>query len=116
MATVSHPKFRNLSAKELIGIVVTHTGSFSVALGVTRQVAPWFIGRLLLPKVTAGFLCRRAIALSRLLRFDHDGRLASGCFPARMPPEATDLHGLMRRVECKLAMIRCHAECAIGKS
>jgi hypothetical protein len=43
--------------------------------------------------------------------FDHDGRLASGCFPARIPPEATDLHGLMRRAECKLAMIRCHAEC-----
>jgi hypothetical protein len=29
--------------------------------------------------------------------FDHDGRLASGCFPARIPPEATDLHWLMRR-------------------
>ena len=48
--------------------------------------------------------------------FDHGGRLAPGCFPARIPPEATDLHGLMRRAECKLAMIRCHAECAIGKS
>ena len=29
--------------------------------------------------------------------FDHDGRLVSGRFPARIPPEATDLHGLMRR-------------------
>jgi hypothetical protein len=48
--------------------------------------------------------------------FDHGGRLASGCFPARIPPEAANLHGLMRRAECKLAMIRCHAECAIGKS
>ena len=48
--------------------------------------------------------------------FDHGGRLAPGCFPARIPPEATDLHRLMRRAECKLAMIRCHAECAIGKS
>ena len=46
--------------------------------------------------------------------FDHGGRLAPGCFPARMPPEAANLHGLMRRAECKLAMIRCHAECAIG--
>ena len=46
--------------------------------------------------------------------FDHGGRLAPGCFPARIPPEATDLHGLMRRAECKLAMIRCHAECAIA--
>jgi hypothetical protein len=46
--------------------------------------------------------------------FDHAGRLAPGCFPARIPPEATDLHRLMRRAECKLAMIRCHAECAIG--
>ena len=48
--------------------------------------------------------------------FDHGGRLAPGCFPARIPPEAANLHGLMRRAECKLAMIRCHAECAIGKS
>jgi hypothetical protein len=48
--------------------------------------------------------------------FDHGGRLTPGCFPARIPPEAADLHGLMRRVECKLAMIRCHAECATGKS
>jgi len=46
--------------------------------------------------------------------FDHGGRLAPGCFPARIPPEASDLHMLMRRAECKLAMIRCHAECAIG--
>ena len=46
--------------------------------------------------------------------FDHGGRLAPGCFPARIPPEAANLHGLMRRAECKLAMIRCHAECAIG--
>ena len=44
------------------------------------------------------------------------GRLAPGCFPTRIPPEATNLHGLMRRAECKLAMIRCHAECAIRKS
>jgi len=43
--------------------------------------------------------------------FDHGGRLAPGCFPARIPPEAANLHGLMRRAECKLAMIRCHAEC-----
>jgi hypothetical protein len=48
--------------------------------------------------------------------FDHGGRLAPGCFPARIPPEAANLHGLMRRAECKLAMIRCHAECPIGKS
>jgi hypothetical protein len=48
--------------------------------------------------------------------FDHGGRLAPGCFPVRIPPEAANLHGLMRRAECKLAMIRCHAECAIGKS
>ena len=48
--------------------------------------------------------------------FDHGGWLAPGCFPARIPPEAASLHGLMRRAECKLAMIRCHAECAIGKS
>ena len=48
--------------------------------------------------------------------FDHGGRLAPGCFPARIPPEAANLHELMRRTECKLAMIRCHAECAIGKS
>jgi len=48
--------------------------------------------------------------------FDHGGRLAPGCFPARIPPQAANLHGLMRRAECKLAMIRCHAECAIGKS
>jgi hypothetical protein len=47
--------------------------------------------------------------------FDHGGRLAPGCFPARIPPEAANLHGLMRRAECKLAMIRCHAECANGK-
>jgi hypothetical protein len=47
--------------------------------------------------------------------FDPGGRLAPGCFPARIPPEATNLHGLMRRAECKLAMIRCHSECAIGK-
>jgi hypothetical protein len=46
--------------------------------------------------------------------FDHGGRLAPGCFPARIPPEATNLHGLMRRAECKLAMIRSHAECAIA--
>src|SRR6266446_10202673 len=38
--------------------------------------------------------------------FDHGGRLAAGCFPARIPPEAANLHGLMRRAECKLAMIR----------
>jgi hypothetical protein len=43
--------------------------------------------------------------------FDHGGRLAAGCFPARIPPEAADLHGLMRSAECKLAMMRCHAEC-----
>ena len=48
--------------------------------------------------------------------FDHDGRLEPGCFPARIPPETANLLGLMRRAECKLAMIRCHAECAIGKS
>ena len=48
--------------------------------------------------------------------FDHGGRLAPGCFPARIPPEAANLDGLMRRAECKLAMIRCHAECNIGKS
>jgi hypothetical protein len=48
--------------------------------------------------------------------FDHGGRLAHGCLPARVPPEAANLHGLMRRAECKLAMIRCHAECPIGKS
>ena len=43
--------------------------------------------------------------------FDHAGRLAPGCFPARIPVEVANLHGLMRRAECKLAMIRCHAEC-----
>jgi hypothetical protein len=43
--------------------------------------------------------------------FDHGGRLAPGCFPARVPPEAANLHGLMRRAECKLAMMRSHAEC-----
>jgi len=43
--------------------------------------------------------------------FDRSGRLAPGCFPARIPPEAASLHGLMRRAECKLAMIRCHAAC-----
>jgi hypothetical protein len=48
--------------------------------------------------------------------FDHGGRLAPGCFPSRLPPQAAHLHSLMRRAECKLAMIRCHAECAIGKS
>jgi hypothetical protein len=48
--------------------------------------------------------------------FDHGGRLTPGCFPARIPTKAADLHGLMRRAECKLAMIRCHAECAVGKS
>ena len=48
--------------------------------------------------------------------FDHGGRLAAGCFPARIPPEATNLHELMRRAECKLAMIRCHAECATEES
>jgi hypothetical protein len=41
--------------------------------------------------------------------FDHGGRLAPGCFPARIPPEAANLHGLMRIAECKLAMIRCFA-------
>ena len=48
--------------------------------------------------------------------FDHGGRLAPGCFPARIPAEAANLHGLMRRAECKLAMIRCHAECATEES
>jgi hypothetical protein len=48
--------------------------------------------------------------------FDGDGRLASGCFPERIPPEAAILHGLMRRAEWKLAIIRCHAECDIAKS
>ena len=48
--------------------------------------------------------------------FDQSGRLASGCFPVRLPPEAADLHGRMRRAECKLAMIRCHAESAVLKS
>ena len=48
--------------------------------------------------------------------FDRGRRLAPGCFPSRLPPQAAHLHLLMRRVECKLAMIRCHAECAIGKS
>jgi hypothetical protein len=43
--------------------------------------------------------------------FDDGGRLAPGCFPARIPPEAANLHGLMLRAECKLAMIRSHAEC-----
>ncbi len=44
--------------------------------------------------------------------FDHGGRLAPGRFPARIPSEAAELHNLMRRAECKLAMIRSHAECA----
>ena len=48
--------------------------------------------------------------------FDQGGRLAPGCFPSRLPPEAAYLHLLMRRAECKLAMIRCHTECGIGKS
>jgi hypothetical protein len=48
--------------------------------------------------------------------FDHGGRLAPGRFTARIPPEAVNLHGLMRRAECKLAMIRCHAECATEES
>jgi hypothetical protein len=43
--------------------------------------------------------------------FDLRGRLAPGCFPARIPSKAADLHGQMRRAECKLAMIRSHAEC-----
>jgi hypothetical protein len=43
--------------------------------------------------------------------FDHDGRLAPGSFPARLPPGATDLHGQMRRAEFQLAMIRLQAEC-----
>jgi hypothetical protein len=43
--------------------------------------------------------------------FDLRGRLAPGCFPARLPPEATVLHLLMRRAEWKLAMIRLQAEC-----
>jgi hypothetical protein len=43
--------------------------------------------------------------------FDLRGRLAPACFPARIPPEAADLHGQMRRAEYKLAMIRCQAEC-----
>jgi hypothetical protein len=43
--------------------------------------------------------------------FDHDGRLASSYFPARIPPEAADLHRQMRRVEFQLAMIRIQAEC-----
>jgi hypothetical protein len=43
--------------------------------------------------------------------FDHAGRLALGCFPVRIPSEAADLHGLMQRAECKLAMLRCHSEC-----
>jgi hypothetical protein len=43
--------------------------------------------------------------------FDHDGRLAPGCFPARIPAEATDLHEQMRRAEFQLAMIRLQAEC-----
>jgi hypothetical protein len=43
--------------------------------------------------------------------FDCGGRLAPGCFPARIPPEAANLHGLMRRAEFQLAMIRLHAEC-----
>jgi hypothetical protein len=46
--------------------------------------------------------------------FDHSGRLAPGCFPARIPPEAASLHGLMRRAECKLAMIRCHRSVGAG--
>jgi hypothetical protein len=45
--------------------------------------------------------------------FDHGGWLTPGFFPARIPPEAANLHGLMRRAECKLAMIRCHAECKL---
>jgi len=43
--------------------------------------------------------------------FDRRGRLAPGCFPARIPPEAEDLHGQMRRTEFQLAMIRLQAEC-----
>jgi hypothetical protein len=43
--------------------------------------------------------------------FDPDGRLAPGCFPARIPPEAADLHGQMRKAEFQLAMIRLQAEC-----
>jgi hypothetical protein len=43
--------------------------------------------------------------------FDHDGRLVPGCFPVRIPPEASDLHGQMRRAEFQLAMIRLQAEC-----
>src|SRR5258708_37716978 len=42
---------------------------------------------------------------------DLRGRLAPGCFPARIPSKAADLHGQMRRAQCKLAMIRSHAEC-----
>jgi hypothetical protein len=43
--------------------------------------------------------------------FDRRGRLAPGCFPARIPPEATDLHGEMQRAEFQLAMIHLQAEC-----
>jgi hypothetical protein len=43
--------------------------------------------------------------------FDRRGRLGPGCFPARIPPEAEDLHGQMRRTEFQLAMIRLQAEC-----
>ena len=48
--------------------------------------------------------------------FDHDGRLAPGCFPARIPPEAADLHGQMRRAEFQLAMIRLHADVGVANS
>ena len=43
--------------------------------------------------------------------FDRRGRLAPGCFPARIPPEAAHLDGQMRRAEFQLAMIRFQAEC-----
>ena len=48
--------------------------------------------------------------------FDDSGRLAPGCFPARIPQKAILLHLLMRRAEWKLAMIRCYTECGIVKS
>jgi len=48
--------------------------------------------------------------------FDHGGRLTPGCFPSRLPLQAAYLHLLMRGVECKLAMLRCHADCVTRKS
>jgi hypothetical protein len=112
ICAVTRQKFFSLLLKKLLlsSVVMIHMILMAVAYDVRYQ-----------QRVQKRLTRLRKRLLAFVIKanpecFDHGGRLAPGCFPARIPREAADLHGLMRRAECKLAMIRCHAECDIAKS